>query len=99
MAETIDTLTAKMEANTLAASTLQATVDTLQENAGVAFGALATQIDDLKAQLAAGTPVSQEQLNALGATIDAQAAVLQNITTDVADTPIPEVGAPAPVVE
>lgn len=91
MAETIDTLTAKMDANTVAAAALQATVDTLQADAGTAFASLATQIEDLKAQLASGTPVTQAQLDALGATIDAQSAILLAITTDVADTPLPVV--------
>lgn len=91
MAETIETLQAKIDANTAAAATLQATVDTLQANAGAAFAGLTQQIDDLKAQLAAGTPVSQAQLDALGAAVDAQAQILSSITQDVADTPVPAV--------
>ena len=91
MAETIDTITQKLTDNAAATATLQETVDALQSGAADAFAALSAQIDELKAQIGAGTPISQEQLDALGAAADAQAAALAAITQDVADTPLPPV--------
>jgi len=91
MSETIDTLQAKLDANGTAITALQNTVDAVQDAAATAFAGLTTQIADLKAQLASGTPVSQAQLDALGATVDAQKAALDAVNQDVTDTPIPPV--------
>jgi len=47
------------------------------------------QIDALKAQLAAGEPVTSEQLDALKADLSAELAHLQAMGADAAD-PVPE---------
>ena len=96
MAETIESLQAKVAANTAAADTLQATVDAVQETAGAAFAALATQIEELKVQLGGGTAVTQAQLDTLGEALAVQSAALGVITQDVADTAIPIVDVAVP---
>lgn len=50
-----------------------------------ALTGLKGEIQTLKDQIAAGTPVSQEQLDAIGARVDAQITKTQGIITD-ADT-------------
>lgn len=96
MSETLETLQQKLSDNTAAITGLQTTVDTVQAAAVVAFADLSAQISDLQAQLGAGTPVSQADLDALGANLDTQAAALAAVTQDVTDTPIPPVSAPTP---
>ena len=59
-----------------AVSALQSSVSTLTTDVNNKITALGNQISDLQAQLAAGTPVSQEQLDALVTSVgQIQAAV------------------------
>jgi len=76
--------------------TLQAAVDTKQEAIASAILGLNTTIAELKDQLAAGGTPDQAALDALGQSLADIKAGLEAVTTDVAETPVPEA---APVAD
>lgn len=96
MSETLETLQTKLDGNTHLIEKLQTDADAKQGAIAAAFAALQTQIVDLKAQLDAGT-LNQAALDALGASIDAQATALTAVDQDIGDTPVPA-ETPVPVV-
>lgn len=65
---------------------------TAVQNVGTDLQGLRGQIADLKAQIGAGNPVTQEQIDALDSTV---AAAVSNLTTQVAQDQTAGTAAPA----